>query len=529
MAQAAKQQVQTKPKRISAKQIVVLDKAQFREEVSQDRIEWFKELYKSKAEVPAIEVQLLQGGSPDAHKYVIREGVHRFRAMEALKYKEVKAIVFTDLDVTVNDIDSIELENHILYNAVISNDNSPWPPTMGERRKAVEKLILHDWATKDLKPLAPIATIKRWKAEMRKEGRLITNRQKQQSQAKAENKQECYKLFEERKGLSDKEREKEGLTNVAIAKKLGLGETTVRRYEGEWKEEQASKKKGSPGGSNEPGGDPQQEDAGTVEGIDRKGKTTPSPGDEEKGNLYDFNSIKPTPDPTEEEINENIRTVKTATDTFCKVLKTAEWSPELDEYILNKLVPVLSLCSKALNDALGGGKYAQHVTRVAYQIEDYKKDLASSNKRVHELEHKLAKRDALIEKLREEGVENTPFALDLARKEALDTIDGLIGHLKRETDMISSVDEGEEQHLIKAAIDTAYMLVSAFETACARNYIEPRIVTLFNRYVKIFNADIHGYLRQPMLKARIEKAKKELEKFMIPNKKVAAVAKRRAS
>lgn len=120
--------------KISINQVEVLPDANFRDVLNEDRVDFFTRLYEGKADVAPIEVQLVQGGSPDSHKYIVREGIHRLTAQQRLKEKKVEALVYNTPLFTLDDIDTDEFKRHILYKALSAN-KAPFLP----RRPSVKK------------------------------------------------------------------------------------------------------------------------------------------------------------------------------------------------------------------------------------------------------------------------------------------------------------------------------------------------------------------------------------------------------
>ncbi len=161
--------------RIPFRNVQSLEGTNPRQEIVEDRVLFFLELFKyeSGRTVAPIEVLLIQSGDPRSSIYLILEGLHRYEALKRLKAPDVLANVHTAPSYTVSDLEDRKVRGEILELSCPYNSNSAMPLTTKDRMAAAEELNELGYADERIAEAlcAGVRTIRRWLEEMKKENK----------------------------------------------------------------------------------------------------------------------------------------------------------------------------------------------------------------------------------------------------------------------------------------------------------------------------------------------------------------------
>ena len=160
-------------KRIPLKNIQSFEGTNPRQEIIEDRVLFFFELFKNEADrvVAPIEVLLIQTGDPKSSIYLILEGLHRYEALKRLKTSEVLANVHTRPAYALSDLEDRKVRGEILEMSCPYNAKSPMPLTLKERMAAAKELSELGYTDEKISEALGVGerSIRRWLEEMKKE------------------------------------------------------------------------------------------------------------------------------------------------------------------------------------------------------------------------------------------------------------------------------------------------------------------------------------------------------------------------
>jgi hypothetical protein len=152
-------------KTIPLKSIRFNEETNPRQDLVQDRVSFFQELFQTPDHnVPPLEVLLVQGGDPKSAIYLILDGIHRYEALKAIKASDALCNVHTEPAYTLSDLEDKKVMGLILEMSCIYNVNSPLPLTREERIGAAVRFHDLKYSLERIAQAvcAPSRTVRRW-------------------------------------------------------------------------------------------------------------------------------------------------------------------------------------------------------------------------------------------------------------------------------------------------------------------------------------------------------------------------------
>jgi Homeodomain-like domain len=468
---AALQPAAVFPKKISLKSIRFIEETNPRQDIVQDRVSFFQELFQdTDHSVPPLEVLLVQGGDPKSAIYVILDGIHRYEALRGTKASEVLCNVHTEPAYTLSDIEEKKVIGAILEMSCIYNVNSPLPLTRDERIAAAMRFkdlkYTHERISKALS--VPLRTVYRWLED--------TNR---------EHKEQLKTVILEELGNGAK-------INELVRKYKGkISEFTIMR----WKKEVGKGVKRE-GGRKLPNGMFLPPSTGRVPLTPPEplfsGKD-PIPGLKVGAGVPGIGDESHLDDRQREEIISKL--VK-----IYDVIRTSEWFGDADDYVITNLLPLLSEKSAKLKAVLSIGGYGVLYEEMESVFEDEKKKHAETTATSLE-------RQALIEDLqgelrdrRQNCRHDCSHSKEWVRKELRQSLGchlktlGLLkaalleGQITNPAKKVIHVPGEARQLVTQLAMNAAYLAISHFEWAKLHDVHSPEEIASFYDFLGLLDS-----------------------------------------
>ena len=458
-------------RKIPLKSIRVIEETNPRQDLVQNRVSFFREIFQERDNsVPPLEVLLVQGGDPKSSIYVILDGRHRYEALAGIKACETLCNVHTEPMYTLSDIEDKKVIGAILEMSCIYNVNSPLPLTREEQIAAAMRFkdlkYTHERISKALS--VPLRTIYRWLED--------TNR---------EHKEQLKTMILEELGNGLK-------VNELVRKYKGkVSEFTIMR----WKKEgdKGLEKRGVrklPFGSFLPpstNGETPTPPEPLIIGKDpipglRVGDGIPSV--EDGSHLDD--------EQRDEIISKMIK--------IYDVVRTTEWFEEADDYVITNLLPLLAEKSERLKAVLSIGGYDLLYEETESKYEEEKKKHAETTATSLE-------RQVLIEDLQRELKERRQnckydclHSKEWVRKELRQSLAchlrtlGLLkdalneGQITNAAKKTIHVPEEARQLVTQLAMNATYLAISHFEWAKLHNVHSSDATALFCDFLGLLDS-----------------------------------------
>lgn len=459
-------------KRIPLKNIQFFEGTNPRQEIIEDRVLFFFELFKNEADrvVAPIEVLLIQTGDPRSSIYLILEGLHRYEALKRLKTSEVLANVHTRPAYALSDLEDRKVRGEILEMSCPYNAKSPMPLTLEERMAAAKELSELGYTDEKISEALGVGerSIRRWLEEMKKEKK--------------------QKLKEE---IIDRLRKGESVNELARQYKSQLSELTIMNWKKEADETSAGGVKKWPHGQNYT---PSEKDV-TLR--------LPKP-------LFPGRDLLPELDPRKKSSAPGMQTdelteakqeeITTKLTKICDVLRSLEWFDDADDLVIVHLLPILDSKSERMKKVISTGGYAflyeeikglydeEHSLHKVSNEESVKKD-----ETIKQLEQDLARRQ-------EECKHECEYSKDWLKAEYDRSVEYLLENFCVLKDALSEghildikkkplyIPKEARQAINQLALNAAYVAISHFEWAKLHKIGTANMPKQFSRFLEVIES-----------------------------------------
>ncbi len=458
--------------RIPFRNVQSLEGTNPRQEIVEDRVLFFLELFKYESDrtVAPIEVLLIQSGDPRSSIYLILEGLHRYEALRRLKASDVLANVHTDPSYTVSDLEDRKVRGEILELSCPYNAKSPMPLTLKERIAAANVLSEQGFSEERISKAlcAGGRSIRRWLEEINKE---------------------------KRQRLKDEvvERLKKGEQVNKLAREYNddVKELTIMR----WKKEADIPASGGvsfwPRGQNDT---PPENDL-----ILRPPKPL-FPGRDLLPDLSFSKTPLASIDRTNELTEDKKEEIISKLTKICDVLRSLEWFDDADDLVIVHFLPILERKSEKMKKIISSGGYALLYEEIKGLYDEehsfHKKSNEESVKKdesIKRLEQNLNRRQEECKRDCEYSRDWLKDELDRSMEYLLDNLEALKnalleGHIldikKKPIDLPKEANPAINQ----LALNAAYVAISHFEWAKLHGISTIKMTKQFPLFLKVIES-----------------------------------------
>jgi uncharacterized protein YdcH (DUF465 family) len=472
-AMAVKQRTKTIfTKRIPLKNVRSLDGTNPRQEIVEDRVLFFLDLFRNEAgrTVAPIEVLLIQAGDPRSSIYLILEGLHRYEALKRLKASDVLANVHTEPAYTVSDLEDRKVRGEILELSCPYNANSPMPLTTKERMAAAKELNDLGYADERIAEAlcAGARSIRRWLEEMKKEKK--------------------QKLKDE---IVDRLKKGEPVNKLAREFQGSITEMTIMNWKKEAGVPAAGGVKKWPGGQNFT---PPEKDIVL---------TANKPLFPVRDLLPDLTLDKNSPDNetkkdqlTEERQEEIISKLT----KICDALRSLEWFDDADDLAIVHFLPILERKSERLKKVISTGGYALLYEEIKGLYDEEHGLHKKSNEESVRKDETIKKLEQELIRRQEECKRDCEYSRDWLKEELDRSMEYLLDNLEVLRDALMEghvldikkkpIDLPKEANpaINQLALNAAYVGISHFEWAKLHGISTLNMTKHFPRFLKVIES-----------------------------------------
>jgi hypothetical protein len=443
-----------------------------RQELTEDRVLFFVELFKSDADrvVAPIEVLLIQTGDPKSSIYLILEGLHRFEALKRVHVTDVLANVHMEPAYTLSDLEDRRVRGKILEMSCPYNAKSPMPLTLKERMAAAKELSEQGFSEERISMAlcAGTRSIRRWLEEMKKEKR--------------------QKLKDE---IIDRLRNGEPVNRLAREFQGSLTEMTIMN----WKKEAGIQATG--GVKKWPSG---QNFTPPERGAILKPPKPLFPG---RDPLPDLSLCKNSSDheiKSEKLTEEGQEEIISKLTKICDVLRSLEWFEDADDLVIVHLLPILDKKSEKMKKVISTDGYSLLYEEIKSLYDEehslHKKSNEESVKKddmIRQLEQDLARRQVECKRECEHSREWLKDEFDRSMEYLLANLavlkdalrEGYILDIKKSP---INIPKEATPALIQLALNAAYVAISHFEWGKLHRIRTQYTIENFSRFLKIIES-----------------------------------------
>lgn len=472
-AMAVKQRTKTIfTKRIPLKNVRSLDGTNPRQEIVEDRVLFFLDLFRNEAgrTVAPIEVLLIQAGDPRSSIYLILEGLHRYEALKRLKAFDVLANVHTEPAYTVSDLEDRKVRGEILELSCPYNANSPMPLTTKERMAAAKELNDLGYADERIAEAlcAGARSIRRWLEEMKKEKK--------------------QKLKDE---IVDRLKKGEPVNKLAREFQGSITEMTIMNWKKEAGVPAAGGVKKWPGGQNFT---PPEKDIVL---------TSNRPLFPVRDLLPDLSLDKNSPDnetKKDELTEERQEEIISKLTKICDVLRSLEWFDDADDLAIVHFLPILERKSERLKKVISTGGYALLYEEIKGLYDEehglHKKSNEESVRKdetIKKLEQELIRRQEECKRECEYSRDWLKEELDRSMEYLMDNLevlrDALMeGHVLDIKKKPINLPKDANPAINQLALNAAYVGISHFEWAKLHGISTLNMTKHFPRFLRVIES-----------------------------------------
>ncbi len=458
-------------KRIPFKNIRSFEGTNPRQEIIEDRVLFFLDLFKNEdgRTVSPIEVLLIQAGDPRSSIYLILEGLHRYEALKRLKTSDVLANVHTEPSYTVSDLEDRKVRGEILELSCPYNAKSPLPLTLKERMAAAKELNEIGYSDERIaKALcAGERSIWRWLEEIKRE-----------------------KKQEIKKDVLDRLKKGESVNRLALEYQDDITERTIIS----WKKEASTPDVG--GVKKSPHGENFTPPAKIV--VLKPFKPLFTGRDPLPALSLCKNSSDPkeTTDLAAEKQDEIISKVT----KICDVLRSLEWFDDADDLIIVHLLPILERKSEKLKKVISTGGYALLYEEVKGLYDEEHSLHRKSNEESVKKDEIIVQLQQHLDRRQKECKHDCEYSREWLKDEFdrsveylltnLDVIKGALqeGHVLDVKKKPINVPKEAAPAINQLALNAAYVAISHFEWAKLHGISTANMPKHFSRFLRVIES-----------------------------------------